>query len=65
MAFKIKRFIPASPLTLLDPDPKELKEPKIDPTKLKYKDTKSVSTINNNAFAIQKIDILAKIGRLL
>ena len=46
------RGIPSA-LTMTDPDPKDPKDPKIDPTKLKYKDTKSVSTINNRIVPVK------------
>ena len=46
MAFKIKRFIPASPLTMPDPDPKDPTKEKITPPAAKTQ--------------LDKLDILAK-----
>ena len=44
MAFKIKRFIPASPLTM--PDPKDPKDPK--PNNVKYGDIQKSSSTNKS-----------------
>ena len=43
MAFKIKRFIPASPITMPDPDPKDPK-----PSNVKYGDMKKSSTTDQS-----------------
>jgi hypothetical protein len=43
MAFKIQRFIPASPITMPDPDPKDPK-----PSNVKYGDMKKSSTTDQS-----------------
>tara|TARA_R110002050_G_scaffold32478_2_gene83621 strand:+ start:2435 stop:2770 length:336 start_codon:yes stop_codon:yes gene_type:complete len=55
MAFKIKRFIPASPLTMPDPDPKDPKKKKVIARKTKEKITPPAAKTQ-----LDKLDILAR-----